>query len=186
MSYDNSAADPTRVGNWMQTFTGRAFWPADPRPEDVDVEDIAHALSMQCRYGGHAKRFYSVAEHSFLISCSVPREDQLWGLLHDASEAYLVDIPRPVKYLPGFREAYLQLESGLMAVICERFGLRGTMPETVKLADNRILLDERDQVMESPPFDWALGELEPLGVSLRCWDSGMSKMVFLDRLRELL
>lgn len=57
-----------RAGDWMQTFTGRQFWPMDPRPEDLDILDIAHALSLLCRFGGHCQRFYSVAEHSVHVS----------------------------------------------------------------------------------------------------------------------
>ena len=86
-----------RKGDWIQTFTGRAFYVLDPRPEDVDIEDIAHALSMQCRFAGHCREFYSVAQHSVTASWLVPPEDALWGLLHDAAEAYVVDLPRPIK-----------------------------------------------------------------------------------------
>src|SRR5690606_29748913 len=88
---------PTRKGDWMQTFTGRRFWPLDPRPDEICIEDIAHALSMQCRYAGHCLSFYSVAEHSVLLSQHVAEPFRRWALLHDASEAYLVDVPRPIK-----------------------------------------------------------------------------------------
>ncbi|MFN9113590.1 MAG: phosphohydrolase, partial [Bacteroidota bacterium] len=70
---------------WIQTFSGIAFWPLDPKPEHVRIADIAHALSMKCRYNGHTRKFYSVAEHSVLVSRHVPEEDALWALLHDAS-----------------------------------------------------------------------------------------------------
>jgi hypothetical protein len=86
-----------RRGDWMQTFTGRAFYPLDPRPEDIDPVDIAHALSLICRYGGHSSRFYSVAEHCVLMSHAVAPEHALWALLHDATEAYLGDMIRPLK-----------------------------------------------------------------------------------------
>lgn len=93
-----------RKGDWIQTYTGRQFWPLDPKPEEVCIEDIAHALSQQCRYAGHTIRFYSVAQHSVEIALRVPRAAALWGLLHDAAEAYLVDLPRPVKYLmPAYK-----------------------------------------------------------------------------------
>jgi hypothetical protein len=90
-------SNPTRVGDWIQTYSGRQFWPLDPRVEDVHLEDIAHALSNVCRYTGHVREFYSVAEHSVHVSWSCEPEDALWGLLHDASEAYLADMARPVK-----------------------------------------------------------------------------------------
>lgn len=78
MSELDTPADDRR-GDWIQTFTGRRFWPLDPRPEDVCIEDIAHALSLKCRFGGHCTRFYSVAEHSVHVSNYVPAEFALWG-----------------------------------------------------------------------------------------------------------
>ena len=82
-----------RNGSWLQTYTGIQFWPLDPRPEEIDIQDIAHALSLLCRFNGHCQRFYSVAEHSVHVSTILAPEFGLWGLLHDAAEAYLSDIP---------------------------------------------------------------------------------------------
>jgi 5'-deoxynucleotidase YfbR-like HD superfamily hydrolase len=105
--------------NWIQTFTGRQFWPLDPRPEDIELLDIAHALANKCRYTGHTRSFYSVAQHSVLVSEIVPAADAHWGLLHDASEAYLPDVARPVKReLAGFQE----IENRLMGCVAERDG----------------------------------------------------------------
>src|SRR4051812_6540197 len=97
-----TAAAPAKQqkGDWMQTISGKAFFPLDPRPADVDIQDIAHALAFQCRFGGHVKEFYSVAEHSVRVSLICAHEDAKWGLLHDATEAYLSDIVRPVKRDP--------------------------------------------------------------------------------------
>jgi hypothetical protein len=86
-----------RKGDWMQTYTGRQFWPIDPRADEIDIVDIAHALSQQCRFAGHCKSFYSVATHSWHTSNVCNSENALWGLLHDAAEAYLVDLPTPIK-----------------------------------------------------------------------------------------
>ncbi|MEM9149127.1 MAG: hypothetical protein AAGB19_01555 [Cyanobacteria bacterium P01_F01_bin.3] len=80
---------------WIQTFTGKAFWPLEPDPELICIEDIAWALAHQSRYSGHCDRFYSVAEHSLWVSGQCSPEHKLWGLLHDASEAYLSDVVRP-------------------------------------------------------------------------------------------
>jgi hypothetical protein len=100
--YSNRAEGETRLGNWMQTQFGNQFWPLDPRPEDFDIKEIASALGKACRYAGHCFGFYSVAEHSVLVSQIVPPEFALTALMHDATEAYLVDIPRPLKpYLTG-------------------------------------------------------------------------------------
>ena len=85
---------------WIQTYTGRKFHPLRPRVAEVDVRDIAHALSLKCRFGGHCRVFYSVAEHSVRVSRVLEakgRELAVWGLMHDAGEAYLPDVGRPVK-----------------------------------------------------------------------------------------
>ena len=148
-----------RVGDWIQTYTGRQFWPLSPRAEDIDVLDIAHALSNLCRFGGHCTQFYSVAQHSVLVSqvCEEMASEvtgaALWGLLHDASEAYLADVPRPVKpYLAGYEE----LETQLLKTVAERFDLPWPVPRTVKWIDNAILMDEMEQLMVPPPADWGL------------------------------
>ena len=171
----------TRKGDWMQTYTGRVFWPLDPAPQDVCIEDIAHALSMSCRYNGHTRRFYSVAEHSVLVSRHVPPEDALWGLLHDATEAYLPDVIRPIKpHLTGFKE----IENRLMDVICQRFQLSQGMPQSVHHADSAILTDEQMQVMGRPPRDWNL-PYPGLGVQIRCWLPSDAEADFLSRFHEL-
>lgn len=165
-TFYNNSVDGTRVGNWMQTFGGRAFYPVDPRPEEIEIVDIAQALSKQCRYAGHCLRFYSVAEHCVHLYRKLPREFKMWGLLHDASEAYLVDIPRPVK---PYLQNYAQHEDKLMRAVAERFYMKWPMPDLVKEYDNRILLDERDQNMSASPHDWNIHG-EPLGVQIECWD----------------
>lgn len=173
-----------RRGDWMQTFTGIAFWPLDPRPEEIRPADIAHALSMLCRYGGHVSRFYSVAEHCVLMSHAVAPEFALWALLHDATEAYLVDVPRPIKrHLPD----YCAIEDRLMAAICERFGLSLTEPAEVREADNRILLDERAELLRPPPRPWLpeLEALQPLGVTVTGWTPHLANHLYIKRLTEL-
>ena len=82
---------------YLSTYTGKKFYPYDPRPEQICIEDIAHGLSMLCRFAGQCRFFFSVAEHSIAVAHLLPANLKLFGLLHDASEAYLVDLPRPVK-----------------------------------------------------------------------------------------
>ncbi|RVN04626.1 HD domain-containing protein [Sinorhizobium meliloti] len=172
-----------RLGDWMQTYTGRKFWPMDPRADEVLIEDIAHSLSLQCRYAGHCLRFYSVAEHSVHLARHLRWqgvEVALWGLLHDASEAYLVDVPRPVKpHLPGYKEA----ESKVMAAVCERFGLSSTMPAVVHDADNRIIGDE---LVNLAPMDWHARYDDPLGVNIRCWYPAQAEEEFLATFEALM
>lgn len=171
-----------RLGDWMQTYTGRQFWPLDPRVEDIDILDIAHSLSLQCRFAGHCLRFYSVAEHSVLISRAVPASAGLYGLLHDASEAYLLDVVRPLKpHLPGYRE----MEQRVTDKIAARFGLPMQMPPEVKAADNRLLLDERDQNMRPTAHVWDLAQaaagagVGPLGIPLHYWTPEQAEAEFL-------
>ena len=166
-----------RHGDFMETFTGRKFWPMDPTPDEVHIEDIAHALSMQCRYAGHCLRFYSVAEHSVLMAWWLYRHagpaTALQGLLHDASEAYLVDVPRPVKpYLTNYKA----VEAKVQAVVMERFGLPATMPPAVKEADDRIIGDE---LANLKPMDWHAHYDNPLGVTLAYWSPAEAEAKFL-------
>lgn len=172
---------PQRRGDWMQTYTGRQFFVMDPRPQDVDIHDIAHALSMLCRYNGHVNRFYSVAEHCVLVSRLVPPEEALWGLLHDATEAYMGDMVRPLKnHMPSYREA----EDVVMLAIAEHFGLPDTMPVGVKTADTRLLLDERDALLGPPPAEWDV-DGAPYGVTIEAWSPAEAKAQYLSRFKEL-
>ena len=82
--------------DWIHTFTGRHFYPLNPNADDVDIEDIAHALANTCRFNGHVSTFYSVAQHCVLAS-QYCESDPLWALMHDAAEAYLPDVAAPVK-----------------------------------------------------------------------------------------
>ena len=97
----------TRIGNWLGLDgTGRRFYPLDPRPEDVTIEDIAHALSNVCRWGGRVREFLSVAQHSVHVAQIVERtrpDLALHALLHDAAETYLGDLPTPIKEHIAFR-----------------------------------------------------------------------------------
>ena len=118
----------------MQVASGARFYPLDPRPEEIQIEDVAHALGHLCRFAGHTSSFYTVAQHSVLVSRICEPQDALWGLLHDASEAYLGDMVRPLKRQPEMA-SYQEAEERLMAAICERFGLPAAMPESVVRAD---------------------------------------------------
>lgn len=128
-----------RIGNWCETYTGKKFYPADPRVEEIDLEDITHALGNICRFGGHSSRFYSVAQHSIVVASLVSEENRLWALLHDAAEAYVGDIPRPLKMmLPRFCD----IESRIIEKIAEAWGLPAEMPAEIKQADNFALFLE--------------------------------------------
>ncbi len=174
-----------RIGDWMQTANGRAFWPLDPRATEVHLDDIAHSLAHQCRFAGHCREFYSVAQHSVLVSHLVPLEDALWGLLHDASEAYLVDLPRPVKRSPGVGPAYRVAEGAVTDAICDHFGLPRQEPESVKLADNRVLLAEARDLMSKPPIAWQETGVKPMRSKIVPWSPGLARAQFLSRFAVL-
>jgi uncharacterized protein len=110
----------------IQTFTGIFLDPFDPDPEKIDITDIAHALANQCRFSGHTKRRWSVAHHSCLVSALCPDEFKLDGLLHDAHEAFCVDLPTPIKRHPSFAP-YRDLERTVAAAVAERFGVTQSM-----------------------------------------------------------
>jgi hypothetical protein len=135
---------------YIRTYTGKKCWPVDPRIEDIDIKDIAHALSLLCRFTGHVREFYSVGDHSLRVSELCSTENKLWGLLHDASEAYLVDLARPVKRTPEFGVPYRAVEGRLMKCICEKFNLSEGEPPEVKEADNRLLRTEQRDLMPVP------------------------------------
>src|ERR1017187_2988058 len=125
-----------------------ARWVAVRTLQKTLVEDIAHALAHRCRFGGHASKFYSVAEHSVHVSQLYLPEHALWGLLHDASEAYLVDLPRPLKLLPEFAP-YREAECQLQRAVAVRFGLPPYQPASVTEADDTMLWIEAHSLLDS-------------------------------------
>jgi hypothetical protein len=166
----------------MQTFTGGRFYPLDPRPEEIVPADIAHALSLLCRYGGHVDRFYSVAEHCVLMSEFVAPEHALAALLHDATEAYVCDVPRPLKRYLG---EYKAIEAAVWNAICLRFHVAGDLPAEVHEADDRIILTERNALMFLAETTWAQDGMEPLPVRIEGWHPELAESRYLSRLAEL-
>jgi len=126
-------------GPWIAVGGGRRFYLLDPRPEDVFIEDIAEALSNQTRFNGHFG-FYSVAQHSVLVSEQLPGPMKLQGLMHDAAETYIGDIVRPVKAAIGDRVR--AIEDPIMWAVCKRFSVTWPFPRDVKRADNNMVLTE--------------------------------------------
>lgn len=168
----------------IHTFTGGRFWPLDPDPKDMNIVDIAHALSNQCRFTGHVREFYSVAQHCVLVSYQVPEEDALWGLLHDATEAYLVDMASPVKMqMPEFRRAEARLEECVAAA----FNLPLAVPQSVHHADRVLLVTEkRDLLSDSGSFSVIHTQgAEPLKQAITPWLPSEAKQAFLRRYRQL-
>jgi hypothetical protein len=183
----------SRRGDWIQTYSIGQFWPLDPRANEVWIADIAHSLSMMCRFTGHVHEFYSVAEHCVRVSFAAAERaatDGLdvalharWGLLHDASEAYLVDLARPVKRTPEMAP-YRDAEARIMAAVAERFGLGGDEPPLVKTVDMALCYTEARDLFPSvhPAWHW---HAPPLPETIRPWSPRMAKHRFLTRFRDL-
>lgn len=135
------------------TFTGRVVDPLDLRPDKVNIIDIAHSLSLQCRFTGHVKWHYSVGQHSVLCAefgrarLKVDKQVQLELLLHDASEAYCADLARPVKHAAGLGDAFRAVEDRIQKVVAERFGLTFPFSAVVHKVDNVLLAAEQRQLM---------------------------------------
>lgn len=173
--------------DWMETFTGRRFYPLEPNPDDICIEDIAHVLSMICRFGGHCKRFYSVAQHSCLVADLVlgyhsrhaePPSLVLDALMHDSAEAYVGDVIRPIK---RGNPLYGSAETAVAKCIERVFMVRlvHPMPEVVKWADNVMLKNEHAQLMhgrnEWPSCDQAEGP----EVLIDCWGQDRAEFEFM-------
>ena len=139
MKKPSDTRDAVKDG-WIRTYTGRMFYPLAPTVDQIYIEDIAHALSNICRYGGHCENFYSVAQHSCMVSDYLPAF-KLEGLMHDGTEAYLGDMVRPLKHSAKMRQ-YRIAENKLDVVLHEKFDLDPAARKLVKEYDNRALATE--------------------------------------------
>lgn len=174
------------AGGWIQTYSGAVFRPLDPNPEILTIEDVVVPLSRMCRYGGHCERFYSVAEHCVLMA------DYLWragfgagsclqALMHDASEAFIADIVRPVK---GMLAGYKPAELRLMAALSPRFGFAWPMLPEVHHLDAAMIAVERANMKPRPDISdaiWGAREPAPDGIELRFWDRDVAAANFRSR-----
>lgn len=189
---------PLPSREWITTFSRRKFWPLNPRVADIELVDIAHHLSMICRFTGACRSFYSVAQHSVLVSRyteaalfdasqkgdTTPGKRLLsWALLHDAAEAYLMDIATPVKYAPPLAH-YRVIEKLIQAAVCDRFGLDREEPPFVKAIDTRMLRTEQRDLMP-PPFDDEPRPEEPFLETVVPWSAAKAEHEFLIRCNEL-
>lgn len=165
------------------TASGKAFWPLDPRAEEIDIFDIARSLSYQCRFAGHLESFYSVAQHSVHVSQACEPANAAWGLLHDASEAYCQDIIRPVK---RHLASYVEIEERIQKCIAERFNLCWPMPKDVKMADDKVLLAEIQDLRMPPPAGYSLLEQgDRASFIIKPWPFNCIEDFFTDHCEEL-
>src|SRR5215213_8156131 len=180
---------PPGPGPYLQTVSGRWVNPFDPDPDQLDLGDIARALANQCRFGGHSRVFYSVAQHSVIVSRLVEErgghtEDAFAALMHDATEAYLGDMPHPLKHRSRLGAAFKAAEERLERVIRERFGIKPDVPE-IKRVDRALLATER-RAFSGESWHWPeLEGVEPLDLELTAWSPDEAAAAFVRRYAEL-
>lgn len=170
-----------RKAHSMRTFTGRRVYFAKPRPRSISIRDIAHALSMLCRYVGHVPKHYSVAEHCVRASYLVPQQDALWCLLHDAAEAYCSDISAPLKHMKGMG-GYRRIEARLHRVIIKKYGLPVREPLSIHAADKQMMLTEQRDLRR---IRVKYRGIKPLPGCIRPWSQRKAERLFLARFAEL-
>lgn len=175
---------------FIQTVSGRRVNPFALAASDIDIDDIAQALANQCRFGGHCRRFYSVAQHSCLVADLV-RDDAgdataaLWALLHDAPEAYLSDLPHPLKHFSEFGRLYREAEDSLQAAISDYFRLPHEPPAVLREVDRAVLAAERAALMANT-WEWPeLRGVKPAAVEIDPWQPERAMREFLDRYHAL-
>lgn len=179
---------------WILTRSGGKFDLANPTADMVAPSDIAHSLSMQCRFNGHTRSYYSVAQHCYLVADLVPAEHQLAALLHDATEAYVGDMVRPLK--EGMRDfanslgnecLYDLTERKVWIAICQRFNLDPHLPACVKHADLVALATERRDLMLDHPEPWpCLDGIEPITARIDPWQPSYAAIHYHHRLLQLM
>jgi uncharacterized protein len=195
-----------RERGWMQTVTGRRFYPLAPRAEDVDIYDIAHGLAMCCRYAGHTRHFYSVAEHCVHVSREVERALRervdgrahpsnltvlrwsLLALLHDSAEAYIGDMIRPLKHQPEmaeFRRAEAAIERAVHDALIPFNPAGDGWARLIKEIDDRIIVDEIELLKADPSMYDVAPVGGALGVRLECWGPEWARERFLLRYEGL-
>lgn len=174
----------------IMTFTGMLFDIASPEADDFRIEDIAHALSLNCRYGGHCRSFYSVAQHSFYASYMVKSEMAKAALLHDATEAYMHDLPRPLKaLLPDYKK--LELALGCKIALAFDLPVCAFEDPDIKVIDNRLMALEATVLVNNPKVIWDCvggipdGSMFDIDQNFHGWTPDMAERAFLSRFNEL-
>jgi len=173
-----------RVLPVILTVGGKYFDFFNPWKSEFGIEDVAHGLSHLCRFSGHTRRFYSVAQHSVLVSQILPERLALAGLLHDAAEAFIGDVVTPLKnLLPGYRI----IEHGVEHAVLARFGVAMPLPIEIKQADLVLLATERRDLLPFEPTPWSiLDGVAPLDSVIDPVGPARAKRMFLDRFEELM
>jgi len=171
-------------GSFLTTVSGRRLYYAYPKANVIDPGDIAWALSNLCRYIGHTRKFYSVAQHSVIVSNIVPPELALEGLLHDAAEAYTGDLATPIKQF--VRPEFEPIEHGIDRAISERFEIGFPRDPRIKVADTQTLATEIRDLLPNDVKIWWSGRLPaPLEEEIDPWGYKRARREWLARFEEL-
>jgi hypothetical protein len=173
-----------RYDRWFRTYTGVKFYPFNPRAADINIEDIAHSLSLQCRFAGHIRGFYSVAEHCVRVSYKCKSSDALWGLLHDAAESYMIDLPRPHKRAGLFGWLYRRTERRIEREVAAAFALPFPISPAVKFIDNRMLMTEARDLCLYSVSDWSCKAV-PFPEQITPLSAELAEVAFLQRFNAL-
>ncbi|RUV05228.1 hypothetical protein EOB36_00705 [Mesorhizobium sp. M6A.T.Cr.TU.017.01.1.1] len=172
----------TAVGPTIMLRSGAILDFLDPWSSEFTIDDIAHGLSLICRYSGQCDRFYSVAEHCVHVS-EVAKDHAYAALMHDAAEAFVGDVTRPLKQL---LPAYKAIESDVEIAICNRFYVPYPIPDAVKKADLRVLAAEQAQIMPAGADGWAQAAgVIPAEITVKSYPPSEAKAIFLQRFERL-
>jgi 5'-deoxynucleotidase YfbR-like HD superfamily hydrolase len=177
------------MATWIQTYSGKKFDIINPTTEMLDIKDIARSLSMRVRFSGHINKPYTVAQHSVFVSRVVEASDKAtkddirWGLMHDAAEAYIMDIPRPIKKLIPLVS---QIEEKILQLVAKRFGLEFPFSDLVVRADDVALVSEAYELLDGGPIEnWAKCYKVNTVLPIKCATWLQSEKEFLKRFKEL-
>lgn len=162
---------------YISTYLGNRFYPLERRVDRIELEDIAHGLAFQCRFNGQTRDFYSVAQHSLIVASLVPLHQRRAALLHDACEAYLGDVVKPLKPLLG---DYVALEEAVTRQIAETFGVGFGDYRAIKRADMIALATEKRDLMPHSTETWSyLVGIKPLPEAIEPMPPAQAKRAFL-------
>jgi len=178
-------------GTWIETFTGKRVHLLAPSVDEICIEDIAHALANTCRFNGHCSQFYSVAQHSVAVCDYVLRDTNCrtaarQALMHDAVEAYIGDMVRPLKWCTELGEKFKDVSNRISVVIAERFEFGWPLPDIVRIADDVLLITEaRDLLHGFDHWDLVRKDRPPLEHEILPQPPDEAERNFLDRYQQL-